>query len=141
MKSIATFAAAAALLTVGVANAQTAASTKAPATNNVPAECAAKLTQNAATIAKAQAAKTAEERAKIIRAAINEDPNNAVCLVDLALQTNLNIEPAAGPDDTGAGGPDFTDGTTPPAENPNQLNENTGGNPASPVVPQQQNNS
>jgi len=121
MKSISTLAALALLaFAAGTANAQAVD------------PCAAKQVTNAAIIAKAQAAKTAPARKKIIQAALDADPANAICLIDLAIQMNQNIEPAAGPEGTGQ---DFGAGTTPPAENPNQLNQGTNGNPASPASP------
>jgi hypothetical protein len=137
MKSITTLAVVALLATVSVANAQTSKSTnKAAPTDKIVDECAPKQAANAEVISKAQAAKTAAERKKILKAAIDADPANAVCLIDMAMQAqlalNTNIQPAAGPDQSG---PDISDGTNPPAENPNQLNVPTNAPASSPAAP------
>ncbi|RYG61372.1 MAG: hypothetical protein EON60_03785 [Alphaproteobacteria bacterium] len=127
MKSIYTLAAVA-LLVAATAQAQTA-----------PRDiCVANQTANAAVIARAQAAATPEERKAILKAAIDANPANAVCIADMALQMSLaaNIDPAAGPEEFGAAEvPGTTDGTAAPAENPSQLNQGTDGDTASPAVP------
>lgn len=129
MKSIYTVAAIA-LLAVASANAQ--------APRDI---CVENQAANAAVIARAQAAATAAERKAILKAAIDANPANAVCIADLALQMGMaaNIDPAAGPEEFGneANVPNTTDGTTPPAENPSQLNQGTdtgGASPASPSI-------
>lgn len=126
MKSIYVLAAAA-MIVAGSANAQQARDI-----------CETNKAANAAVIARAQAAATPAERQAILKKAIDANPANAVCIADLALQLGLatNVNPAAGPEEFGA--PDVgntTDGSTPPAENPNQLNQGAGGNPASPAAP------
>ena len=124
MKSILTLAAVAAVAIGMNAHAQTAGQDSI---------CEANYTANAAVIAKAQAAATPAERKKILQTAINANPANAFCIADLALQMSLNIEPAAGPEEFGGDTPTTTDGTTPPAENPSQLNEGSTTGSASPV--------
>lgn len=99
--------------------------------------CVANQVANAAIIAKAQAAKTPEERKAILDAAIKANPANAVCIADLALQlaqANSNISPAAGPEEGGTDA-DFGTGTGDPAENPNQLNQPAGSGTNSPAAP------
>lgn len=127
MKSIYTLAAVAMIATVGSAQAQT------------PGPCTANMAANAAIISRAQAATTPTGRLAVLKAAIAANPSNAACLVDLALQMGLaNVNPAGGPEDFVAGAvPTTTDGVTPPAENPNQLNQpaaTVGASPASPSI-------
>ena len=95
--------------------------------------CEANYAANATVIAQAQAAATKVERLRILRAAINANPANAACLADMALQMNVHVEPDAG--EFGGETPTTTDGITPPAENPNQLNEGSDTGSASPVEP------
>ncbi len=101
--------------------------------------CADNQTANAAVIARAQAAATPAARQAILKAAIDANPANAVCLADMALQMSLvgNVDPAAGPEEFGNANnvPNTTDGTAAPAENPSQLNQSTDTNPASPSAP------
>lgn len=129
MKSFLSLATVAAVMAVGTVSAQGTTTT-----TTQDSLCEANYAANAAVIAKAQAAATAPARKKILQDAINANPANAVCLVDLALQMSLNIEPEAGPETFGET-PNTTDGETPPAENPNQLNESSDTGSASPVVP------
>ncbi len=128
MKSSYTLAAVA-MLATATAQAQTAA-------RDV---CAVNQSSNAAVIARAQAAATAAERQAILKAAIDANPANAVCLADMALQMSVatNVNPAAGPEEFGtvANVPNTTDGTPAPAENPSQLNQSTDTDSASPSAP------
>ena len=126
MKSIYTLAAAA-MIVAGSANAQS------PATRDA---CEGAKASNAAVIARAQAAATPQERQAILKAAIDANPANAVCIADLALQMAiaLNVDPAAGPEEFGSTAEFGTDSAA-PAENPNQLGNGTGTTPASPAVP------
>ena len=132
MKSIYTLAAVA-MLAAGAVQAQA----QAPKRDDI---CAENQTANAAVIARAQAAATPEERKAILKAAIDANPANAVCIADLALQMGLaaNIDPAAGPEEFGA--PDLAEGTPAPSENPNQLNQDGNGGSASQSVPVVQSN-
>ncbi|RYG61979.1 MAG: hypothetical protein EON60_01530 [Alphaproteobacteria bacterium] len=128
MKSIFTLAAVTMLLAA-------TAQAQAPARRDT---CAANQTANAAVVARAQAAATAAERLAILKAAIDANPANAVCIADMALQMGLaaNIDPAAGPETFGETSvPNTTEGTAAPAENPSQLNQGTGTTPASPSAP------
>ena len=127
MKTIYTLAAVA-LLAAGAANAQSAQNADI---------CAQNLIANSKIITKAQAATTAAARKAILKAAIDANPANAVCIADLALQmtTATNVNPAAGPEDFGGDVPTTTDGNTPPAENPNQLNQPNGTPSTSPAAP------
>ncbi|PZP39267.1 MAG: hypothetical protein DI585_04670 [Pseudomonas fluorescens] len=99
--------------------------------------CAANQAANATVIARAQAAATAAERQAILKAAIDANPANAVCIADLALQMSLavNVDPAAGPEEFAGEVPTTTDGNTVPAENPSQLNQGQTTTPASPAAP------
>lgn len=137
MKSIATLAVVALLATTSAVNAQTKSTNKAVPTDKPVDMCVLKQTANAEIISKAQAAKTPAERRAILKAAIDADPANAVCLTDMALQMQLamgnNIQPAAGPEDFS--GQDIADGTNPPVENPNQLNQPTDTDGSSPATP------
>lgn len=126
MKSTLTLATLAAVVAVGAAYAQQA---------DQDSICEANYAANASIIAKAQAAASPAERKKILNDAIKANPNNALCIADLALQMSLNIEPAAGPETFGGETPTTTDGTPSPAENPSQLNQSSATGSASPVAP------
>ncbi len=100
--------------------------------------CAANQTANAAVIARAQAAATPAARQAILKAAIDSNPANAVCLADMALQMGIsaNVDPAAGPEVFGSTNvPNTTGGVSAPAENSSQLNQRTETTPASPSAP------
>lgn len=100
--------------------------------------CQVNQAANAAVIARAQAAATPAARKAILKAAIDANPANAVCIADMALQMGIaaNVDPAAGPESFGTDNvPNTTEGTPNPAENPSQLNQPNGTNPASPSAP------
>ncbi len=106
--------------------------------NAMAADCAANAAANAQIIAKAKAAATSKERESILLSAINANPSNAVCLLKLSIDMSDDIEPAAG--EEGFNGANDLGSTTEassenPMENPNQLNESTDINSASPVRP------